>query len=366
MQAGRRHHQAHARGDLRALEHLRSRAQVIELGAGAGTDVSHVHTHLTELTHRPGVGRTVRRSHLRRQGGGIEYMGGSGCAFVTRAAGQVQHLGSRLAGGGQPLARGVVGCDQADLRAHLGTHVGQGHAFLHGQSLHRLTAKLNRLVLAAVHAEAADQMQRHVFGRHARAQAMVPLHADGFGHAHPQLAGDHHAQHLRAANAKHVGAKSTTCGRMRVATHAKHARTDMAFLRHHHMADANAVVHVRQVLLLGPVTGNAHDAARIIVLLGHIVVHHQHHLGLVPDLRTELFEHGLEPARAGRVMEHGQIDPAIENLADSRLRATGGFGQKFLGQRLGLHSGSAHDCKVSLTEMRASMLPTCETSSWYS
>ena len=209
MQAGRRHHQAHARGDLRALEHLRSRAQVIELGAGAGTDVSHVHAHLAELTHSPGVGRAVWRSHLRGQRGGIKHMGGGGCAFVTRAAGQVQHLGSRLAGGGQPLACGVVGCDQADLRAHLGTHVGQGHAFLHGQGLHRLTAKLNRLVLAAVHAEAADQMQRHVFGRHARAQAMVPLHADGFGHAHPQLAGDHHPQHLGAANAKHVSAKST-------------------------------------------------------------------------------------------------------------------------------------------------------------
>jgi hypothetical protein len=33
-------------------------------------------------------------------------------------------------------------------------------------------------------------------------------------------------------------------------------------------------------------------------------------------------------------VEHGQIDPAIENFADSRLRTTSRFGQKFLGQRL--------------------------------
>jgi hypothetical protein len=42
---------------------------------------------------------------------------------------------------------------------------------------------------------------------------------------------------------------------------------------------------------------------------------------------AQLFEHGLEPARAGRVMEHGQIDPAIENLTDSCLRTTSRFSE---------------------------------------
>jgi hypothetical protein len=49
---------------------------------------------------------------------------------------------------------------------------------------------------------------------------------------------------------------------MRVAADAEHAGPDVAVLRHHHVADALAVVDMRQALLARPVARDAHDAPR--------------------------------------------------------------------------------------------------------
>ena len=132
---------------------------------------------------------------------------------------------------------------------------------MHAQAQHRVAGKFNRLVLAAVHAEAADHVQHHVLGADPGGQAALPDHLDGLRHAQPDLACDHHAQHLGAADAKHVGAKSATGRRMRVAADAKHAGPDMPALRHHHVADALAVIHMGQGLLACPVAGDFDNAA---------------------------------------------------------------------------------------------------------
>ena len=113
-----------------------------------------------------------------------------------------------------------------------------------------------------------------------------PIHRDGLRHAQPDVARHHHAEHLGAANAKHIGPKRATGRRMRIATHAKHAGLNVAVLRHHHVTDAHTVVYVRQRLLTRPVAGDAHDLAGIVIPLGHVVVHHQHDFGFVPNLCT--------------------------------------------------------------------------------
>jgi hypothetical protein len=49
---------------------------------------------------------------------------------------------------------------------------------------------------------------------------------------------------------------------VRIAADAEQAGPDVAVLRHHHVADADRVVDVRQLLVARPVAGDAHDAAR--------------------------------------------------------------------------------------------------------
>ncbi|KAB7538057.1 hypothetical protein ET532_027040 [Verminephrobacter sp. Larva24] len=64
------------------------------------------------------------------------------------------------------------------------------------------------------------------------------------------------------------------------------------------MADALAVVHMRQLLVARPVAGDAHDAARVVVAFGNVVIDHEHDARAVPDLRAQRLEHRLEAARA--------------------------------------------------------------------
>ena len=235
------------------------------------------------------------------------------------------------AGVGQERGGGRIGRDQAGLRTELGTHVGERHPLLHRQSRDRRPGELDGLVAAAVHAEAAEHVQHHVLGGHAARQLAVPPHADGLGHAQPDLAHHHHAQHLGAADTEHVGTESAAGRRVRIAADAQHARSDVAVLRHHHVAYAHAVVNVRQILFACPVARDAHDAARVVVTLGHVVVHHQHDARLVPDLCTQFFQHRLQPARARRVVEHRHVDLAGDDLADRHALATAGMRDELLG-----------------------------------
>ena len=78
--------------------------------------------------------------------------------------------------GGQPIARDLIGLNQTDLGAHLSTHVGHRHALLHRQRLHRFAAKLNSLILTAVHTKSTNHVQHHVLGGDARLKSVVPAH----------------------------------------------------------------------------------------------------------------------------------------------------------------------------------------------
>ena len=202
------------------------------------------------------------RGKLGAQRGSVQAVGDVCRARVRLQCSQVgQRIGRNACHLHQPVARDMIRCDEADLRAQFRTHVAQGHALLHRQRHDRIAAKLHRLVGSAVHAELRDGRQHHVFGAHASGQCPAPVQGDGLRHPQPDFSGDDYTQHFGAANAKHVGAKRAAGGGMRVTPHTKHARADVPMLRHHHMANALAVIHMRQVLLARPVAGDAHDPA---------------------------------------------------------------------------------------------------------
>src|SRR5258706_23267 len=142
----------------------------------------------------------MRRRHLRRQFAGMK--------AVVRERWGVGVARPELDVLLEVVARHVVGCDQPGLTAELGGHVAEGHALLHREAADRRAAVFDRLVLAAVHAEPADQEQHHVLRGDARREDTVELHPDGVRHLEPDLAGHHGAQplehRLQAARAARV------------------------------------------------------------------------------------------------------------------------------------------------------------------
>jgi hypothetical protein len=54
----------------------------------------------------------------------------------------------------------------------------------------------------------------------------------------------------------------------------------------------------------------------------------------VPNPDPEPFEHGFEPPRAARIVDHGEIDPAGHDLAGRNRLAAGGAGDDLLGEGL--------------------------------
>ena len=252
-------------------------------------------------------------------------------------AASVGYQNSLLQNGGgfnliEPVQRDFIRRNQPSLRTQLSTHVAQGHALLHGQGAHGSTREFNRLVVRAIHAKAGDHVQHHVFGANTASQLARPIHRNGLRHAQPDATRHHHAQHLGAADAKHVGPKRAACGRMRVTPHAKHAGLNVPVLRHHHVADAQAVIHMRQCLLACPVAGDTHDLARSLVALGHVVIHHQHDFGFIPNLRTQFLQHRLQAARARGVVKHRQINLAGDDLGHRQRIASSGAGNELLCQ----------------------------------
>jgi hypothetical protein len=105
-------------------------------------------------------------------------------------------------------------------------------------------------------------------------------------------------------------------------------------LRHHHVADADRVVHVGQLLPRRPVARDTHDAARFIIGFGHVVVDDQHDLFRIPQRCAQFFQHGLQAPGAAGIMEHRQVHGTGHDLALLDRGASTGGGDQLLGQGL--------------------------------
>ena len=109
----------------------------------------------------------------------------------------------------------------------------------------------------------------------------------------------------------------------------------MALLRQHDVANADAVVDVRQVLLARPVACDPDDAARVVVLRRHVVVQSPAPLWTCPRwVAPSSSSMGLRRRWPRRVVEHRQINLAVQNLADGDAGFASRACDQFLRQRL--------------------------------
>src|SRR5690606_16802880 len=103
---------------------------------------------------------------------------------------------------------------------------------------------------------------------------------------------------------------------------------------------------------------------------------HQDDLGPVPDRRAQFLEHGLEPSRARRIMEHREVDLASHDFAARHMGPAGGPCDQLLREcprwcrgigrnALVGRSVHAHSMVASLTRIWASRLPIPEISISY-
>src|SRR5260221_1354571 len=121
---------------------------------------------------------------------------------------------------------------------------------------------------------------------------------------------------------------------MAVAADGKHAGTQVPALGQHDVADALRVVEVVDTDFLPPLAGDADDVAALLVVSGEVVIGDDHHLRGVPDLRVQALEHRLEAARSARVVHHGKVDLAGDDLARRHRVFAAGAGTEFLRERL--------------------------------
>ena len=135
-----------------------------------------------------GVGRAVRRGDLRLQRARHRSDGAPVAAHRRRCASA--RCRPARAGVADEIARGLVGRDQARSAPPSSAVMLTASCAPASAAPDRRAAELDRLVAAAVHAEAADQEQHHVLGDDAgRRSRRRHSHLDGVGHAQPDLAG---------------------------------------------------------------------------------------------------------------------------------------------------------------------------------
>ena len=220
----------------------------MQLGAGARADVGHVDGLASHLAHRMCMRRAVRHGHHRRQARRVEDMFGqqrrpsSPCqASSSDAATPTSASQSRVTSSGATKPT-IAPSSALMLHKVMRSAIGSART--------ALACKLRCLVSSAIHAEAADHVQHHVLGADTGGQPAVPAVANRLRHLQPDAAADQHAEHVGAADAEHEGPEGAARRRMRIAADTEHAGAQMAALRQQHVADAFAVVHMRQLLLV--------------------------------------------------------------------------------------------------------------------
>ena len=277
----------------------------------------------------------MRRGHLRGECGGVEDMMleqfGVGVG-VERAP-----VAGLAAVRGKPGRRRGVGRDQPRLGAEFGGHVGQGHALLHRQRRDRLAGIFDRLVATAIHAQPSAQRQHHVLGDDPGPEPVFPFDQDRFGNLEPDLAGRQHACHLGRADPEHIGAEGAAGRRMAVAAHNEHAGPEMAAFGQDDVADALAVME-GDLALARPLPGQFKNARALVGVARHEMIGYQHHFLRIKQADAQLAQDRLDPARAARIVNHGEIDRGGDDLSRRDRLAAGRACDDLLRQRLRHHT----------------------------
>ena len=208
------------------------------------------------------------------------------------------------------LKGGFVGSYHAAACAHFDGEVAQGEAAFHGEVAHYFSGIFNEVSGGAAGRDFRHQIEGHVFGGDASAQAAVHGDAHGLGFLlQDALRGQDHFYFARA-DAEGYGAHGSVGGGVGVAAHDGHAGQGESFLRTYDVNDAVVLVHhavVFQAELVGVFLQGVYLFARygvfnrfVLVVGGCIVVGHA-----VDALGAEAFQ--AAGSQAGKGLRTGDF-----------------------------------------------------------
>ena len=138
----------------------------------------------------------------------------------------------------QVVERRLVRVHVADARAAFDRHVADRHPLVHRHALDGVAGVLVGVADAAVHAEAADDLEDHVLRVDARREPAVDLDPPDLQRLHRQALRREDVAHLRRADAEGDGAERAVRRGVAVAAGDRHARLRQPQLRPDHMHDA--------------------------------------------------------------------------------------------------------------------------------
>ena len=204
-------------------------------------------------------------------------------------------------------------CASPSKTQHIGAafdgHVGDGHALIDSERGHAGTSEFQRRIRRAVRADAADQLQDHVFASDEGAGLAGQLDADAGGDAHPELAHGQGAGEVGGAEADAQRVEGASGAGVAIGAEDDGAVADHSEFRQQRMLDAAAAgfVVMRDAMLAGEVAHHGDGARRGHVRRGGEVVGYQDDAlrveGTGGTHGTEL----LEGQRAGDVVQQNYI-----------------------------------------------------------
>ncbi|MNE23534.1 hypothetical protein D3C80_1167910 [compost metagenome] len=146
----------------------------------------------------------------------------------------------------------IVKCDliwrnQARFRAHLDSHIAQGHAAFHAQRADRIAAELDNMARSACATGFTDDRQHDIFGGNARCGMAFDFDFHGLRAALFQGLRRQNMFNFRGTNTKRQRTKRAVRGGMGVAADDSHTRQRDALFWTHYVDDAlKRVVQVVQ------------------------------------------------------------------------------------------------------------------------
>ena len=279
---GRKHDAAYTLCHFASLENFGGLFDILQPAIGAGADDHLLDGHALHLVHGAGVGRQMWQSHGRTQ-----------LVQVNDHLALVHGVGVRLKGLPRPgdpaieVGSGhIVHGKNSVFAACLDSHVGNGEAVIHGQLLHTLAAKLQRLVQGAVHTDFTDKVEHHIFAGHIRPELSLQGDLDGGGHLEPGQSSGHSRSHIGRAYASGKSAQGTVGAGVGVSADDGLTGGDQALLGQQGMLHAHLahVIEVGNVKALGKLSGLGAQLGRLNVLAGGGVVQHNGDLVLIKNL----------------------------------------------------------------------------------
>ena len=228
--------------------------------------------------------------------------------------------GRRVGSATEVVERGLVGVDIADARAAFDGHVADSHALLLREAVERRTRVFIGEAEAAVHAEAADDVEDHVLGIHAGGEGAVNAHAADLRLAQRHGLRGEHVAHLARADAEGDGAESAVGGRVGIAAGDGRAGLGDALLGADDVDDAllaagdveklDAVVGAVFAEFLDHRVGEGVGKRLLALVRGDDVIHRGERALREEHLEPKVAEHA-ESLRAGDLVDEVRADEQL-------------------------------------------------------